>query len=300
MNQAVHPHHPHHPHTIEALTARARNVAALLKESHARGLPPSTQARLELEPFFEELSERLYRFTLKRCGAPDEAEEVTQEALLVILRRLPIIEEEVAVVPWCFGVARTLCLKRMSGAQKRARREGSLEELIERGSDELLAAHTAREAEEEVGRELSWEETQRALQLLSPLYREVLLLRDVEGLSAEEVSQVVGASVGAVKSRLHRARAELREALTSSTPLPPLPEEPCPDVRQLFSESLEGDLSPTLCRDMEAHVRVCVSCARECDALKQTLHLCSTSPQQLPPHVAEQLKERLYHFVKEN
>ena len=54
---------------------------------------------------------------------------------------------------------------------------------------------------------------EQAIAALDPMYREVLLLRDVEGLSAPEVAEVVGVSVQAVKSRLHRARLSVRERI---------------------------------------------------------------------------------------
>jgi RNA polymerase sigma-70 factor (ECF subfamily) len=194
-------------------------------------------------------------------------------------------------------VVRHRCLKRFSAHQRAQRREASLEALLEVRGDEALGVSDEPSPDDATDDALSWERTQRAIQSLAPLYRETLLLRDVEGLSAEEVSQVVGASVGAVKSRLHRARAEVRALLTSSRPLPALPTGGCPNVRQMFSEHLEGDLSPTLCKDMEAHVRSCVVCAQECDDLKQTLSLCSASPAGLPPELAQRLRENIKRWL---
>ena len=78
------------------------------------------------------------------------------------------------------------------------------------------------------------------------MYREVLLLRDVEGLTASEVAEVVGVSVQAVKSRLHRARVAVRERvapLVGVEPNPPAAPSACPDVLTMFSEHLEDEIS---------------------------------------------------------
>ena len=77
------------------------------------------------------------------------------------------------------------------------------------------------------------------------------MLRDVEGLTAPEVARVTGLSIPAIKSRLHRARARVREEL-SPLLLPGGSQEaasdgPCPDVVRMFSQYLEGDISPKTC-----------------------------------------------------
>ena len=116
------------------------------------------------------------------------------------------------------------------------------------------------------------------------------MLRDIEGLPAKDVAEIVGISVPAVKSRLHRARAELREHL-ASTPYRPQPG--CPNIRKVFSQHLEGDLSADICSTMEAHVANCPTCAAECDGLKAALNACSTAPCEVPEAVQQRVKEAL-------
>jgi RNA polymerase sigma-70 factor (ECF subfamily) len=276
----------------------------LLKSSQ-RGEQLSGSERARLDLLFEQLSARLYRFALKRCGEPEQAHDITQEALLVTLRRLPELPDELKLLPWCFGVVRRLCLKQTS--RQRQRRERSLEELMSHEAEarqlELtLSGRASDEADPErwAARESDWDELSRAIQSLEPLYREALLLRDVEGLSAEETAQVVGASVGAVKSRLHRARESLRVALSAPQALPALPRDGCPDIRRVFSEHLEGDLSPSLCIQMESHVRACLICAQECDELKRIISVCSATPAALPHALAEQLRGDLKRWLDQH
>ncbi len=128
-----------------------------------------------------------------------------------------------------------------------------------------------------------------ALDGLSDEHREVIALRDIEGLSAAEAAEVIGISVDALKSRLHRARDALRQALR---PLlePSWPAAPkataswrtaqsagCPDVVALWSKKLEGELRPDDCVAMEKHLEGCTSCAGACDALRRMLAVCQRS-----------------------
>ena len=122
---------------------------------------------------------------------------------------------------------------------------------------------------------------EQAIGALEPMYREVLLLRDVEGLTAPEVAEVLGVSVQAVKSRLHRARLSVRAHVA---PLLGVPAEPtaaqsaaCPDILTMFSRYLEGEISPEVCATMERHLESCPQCRTACDSLKRTLALCHTS-----------------------
>jgi RNA polymerase sigma-70 factor (ECF subfamily) len=103
----------------------------------------------------------------------------------------------------------------------------------------------------------------------------VLVLRDVEGLSAQEVAEVLGISADAVKSRLHRARRALRDHLLPFVDAV-RPEPDCPDVIGLLSQYIEGDISPETCKNMEAHVSSCQRCAARCDSLRQVLAACSS------------------------
>ena len=86
---------------------------------------------------------------------------------------------------------------------------------------------------------------EQAIAALEPMYREVLLLRDVEGLTAPEVAEVLGVSVQAVKSRLHRARLSVRARVAPLLGIEPGPPAPggCPDVLTMFSQHLEDEIS---------------------------------------------------------
>ena len=138
---------------------------------------------------------------------------------------------------------------------------------------------------------------------LDPMYREVLLLRDVEGLSAPEVAEVVGASVQAVKSRLHRARLLVRERVAPllGVEAPAPPSGACPDVLMMFSRHLEDEISAERCAEMERHLDGCARCRGACDSLRRTLALCRTAPSApVPASIQVSVKAALRNFLSES
>lgn len=223
-----------------------------------------------LEDLLGTLAPAVHRFGLRMCRHADDADEVLQDTLLEIARRLPQFEGRSSLSTWAFTIARTACSRRRRGLKNQplVSDEGTAEMAADAPSpeDELLHADLAARLNEALGR-------------LAPDAREVLLLRDVEGLTAPEAAAAIGIEVGALKSRLHRARAALRAEL-----LPLLepratgsaPDEGCPDVVGALSRKLEGDLGADDCARMEEHVLGCPACTAACDSLKSVLATCRT------------------------
>lgn len=135
-----------------------------------------------------------------------------------------------------------------------------------------------------------WQSVRHALSLMDSPNREVLMLRDVEGLSAKEVAGVVGIGVAAVKSRLHRARAELRRLLDER---PYNPKPGCPNIRREFSRHLEGELDQALCSTLQLHVASCDACRRECDELQLALAACSSAKAEVPADVQARIRKAI-------
>ena len=101
-------------------------------------------------------------------------------------------------------------------------------------------------------------------------------MRDVEGLSADEVAATLGLGVPAVKSRLHRARLALRESLAPYVKggEAPAPSEGCPETARMLSRWFEGELTASTCARMERHVRGCPACGGTCISLRAVLGAC--------------------------
>ena len=151
-----------------------------------------------------------------------DAEEVLQDVLLTLVNRGASFEGRSALGSWIYRIATNAALNKRRG--KRSELETSLEDLLptflsdghRAGDRTFLLADWSQNPEEEL---LSGERRrvlEQAIDSLPDHYRVVLVLRDVEDLSNDEVAALLGEPVPSVKSRLHRARMVLREHLTRS------------------------------------------------------------------------------------
>lgn len=217
---------------------------------------------------------RLLRFASRLCRDREDAKDVLQESLFAAVRSLPAYRGDASVSTWLYTIARSFCIKKRRRSVFAPKAEVSLES--EPGVA-LAVADPGRDPQAELENERLAEALDAAIGDLDPDKREVLVLRDVEGLPAAEVAEVLGLSVEAVKSRLHRARLAVRERL-----LPLVgagPRQPgCPDIVALFSQHLEGEIGPESCAQMERHLEDCPACRAECSALKKILGACAAAP----------------------
>jgi RNA polymerase sigma-70 factor (ECF subfamily) len=160
-----------------------------------------------LEALLADHQQQIYRFGLKMCRDPEDARDVLQETLLAMTRGLRGFRGASTLSTWLYTIARSFCIKK-----RRRSKEHSLDS--DRALEATRLADPARGPDEVLaGREVEVA-LDRAISALDPAYREVLLLRDVEGLTAPEVAEVLGVSVQAVKSRLHRARLSVRSRIS--------------------------------------------------------------------------------------
>ena len=175
---------------------------------------------IALEKLMARYTDRVYRLAHGITGNAADAEEVVQDVFLTVFRKIHTFEGRSALGSWIYRVATNAALIKRRG--QRTEREVSIESKLPTflpdgrmtGEPALLLADWSQTPESEL---LSGETRailHRAIDALPAQYRAVLVLRDVEGLSNEEVAEAVGDSVAAVKSRLHRARLVLREELT--------------------------------------------------------------------------------------
>lgn len=163
---------------------------------------------------------RVYRLAFGITRNPADAEEVVQDVFLTVVRKGGGFEGQAALATWMYRVTMNAALNRRRG--KRRELEVSLEEHLptytedgHRAGDrsDLLVDWSSTPEERALSGE-SRRVLESAIDSLPEHYRAVLILRDVEELSNEEVASIVGDSLASVKSRLHRARMALREQLT--------------------------------------------------------------------------------------
>lgn len=153
---------------------------------------------------------RVFGVALRMLGNRAEAEEVAQEAFVRAHRALGDFRGDAKLSTWLYAITSRLCLNRLASGERRLTSHG--EDALLRLSDASPRPDVAlerRELETALG---------RAIAELPEDRRIVVVLRDIEGLAYEEIAQVLELTLGTVRSRLHRARADLKEKLERFLP----------------------------------------------------------------------------------
>jgi RNA polymerase sigma-70 factor (ECF subfamily) len=230
--------------------------------------------RAALEAFLERHQGRVLRFGLRMCRDPEDARDVAQDTLLAAARTITAFRGASSPSTWLYSIARSFCIK------KRRRSKFAPASVLSLEGEAMAAAAELPDGrprpEQQVHEARLADAVERAIARLEPKYREILVLRDAEGLSAREVAEVTKLSVEAVKSRLHRARREMRELLAPLLGRLPEGRPDCPDILRLFSRHLEGEIDAARCAEMERHLAACGRCQAACDSLRRVLALCRT------------------------
>lgn len=247
-----------------------------------------------VEALIERHQPRVFRFAQKMCRRMDDAEDVLQETLLAAARSVGSFRGDASVSTWLYTIARSFCIKKARRSKFAPERELSLDDEC-RGEVRAIVDGGLLPDEQLETKRLG-EALDRAIGSLDADHREVVLLRDVEGLTGAEVAEVTGLSVAAVKSRLHRARMELRDLLAPALPSPVSKKgDECRDIVPIFSRYLEGDIDARTCADMERHVDACSRCHGACESLKRVLRMCKETP---APEVPAALRESVRRQVR--
>jgi len=176
------------------------------------------QARLGNANAFNELLRRyerkIFRLALHITQNREDAEDVLQEAFLKAFEHLDQFQGQSKFYTWIVRIAVNQALMKLR--KRKSDRSVSLDDTVDTGEDNIVREIAAWDENPE--QQFSREELNRiltsAVDGLAPIYRAVFVLRDIDGLSTEEAAEVLDLSVPAVKSRLLRARLQLREKLT--------------------------------------------------------------------------------------
>jgi len=192
--------HQHH----ERLTWRLNFLSVIWAYPFtAQKVTTHRMTNAEFEIVFREHKDVVYRFAWRMTGSPAAAEDIAQDVFLTLLHQPGRFDASRAPLrSFLLGVTRNLALKRWRG-------ESRWEEL----DDERFVAEPVVFGNVETAAIVG-----KAVQSLPPLQREVLVLAEYEELSLEEIASVVQAEVGTIKSRLHRARENMRHMLASLKP----------------------------------------------------------------------------------
>ncbi|MFI5533031.1 RNA polymerase sigma factor [Kitasatospora sp. NPDC051853] len=149
------------------------------------------------------------RFAFSLCASSQDAEDAAQDAMIVLFRKVGTLRASAALASWMFRIVRNECLRRARHLVHSA--DAAPEAFVPSAEEDALAG-------------LEVERVAAAVAALPDDQRRVLIMRDVQGLPGRTVADALGLSTAAMKSRLHRARAAVRESLERES-LEQAPEE---------------------------------------------------------------------------
>jgi RNA polymerase sigma-70 factor (ECF subfamily) len=242
------------------------------------------------------LQNTVFSFSMRVCGQREDAEDTMQEVLVKSVAQLPKFENPKALLVWLYKVAKNRCL--MSRRKSRFARvsELSLDQLmpdrkeLEQFSTDGINPEIFAIRSEEAGR------LREAIQKLPPQYRIVLVLRDMEGLTDDEVAEIIGLRSGTVRVRLHRARLFVRKELMKmwqprrlkavpravSQSIEPQRGTRCKALFAELSDYLDEQLDDSLCEELERHLNSCGPCKTFLASLEATIEQCRKLPAECP------------------
>jgi len=237
------------------------------------------------------LQNTVFSFSMRVCGHREDAEDTMQEVLLKSVPQLPKFDSPKALVVWLYKVAKNRCLMSRRKSKFAPAHELSLDELMpDRKELEQLSPDGKINPEAFAIRGEEASRLRDAIQKLPPQYRIVLVLRDMEGLTDDEVSEITGVRAGTVRVRLHRARLFVRKELMRgwsprNKKKIPAREQPAQKLRPArckamfaeLSDYLDEQLDDSLCEELERHMDGCGPCQAFVASLEASIDYCRKS-----------------------
>ena len=150
----------------------------------------------------------VYNIALRMTGNSEDASDMTQEAFIKAYNSLQSFRGDSKFSVWLYRIATNVCLDFLRSRSRKPTVSLSVED-NDGDNVELEVADESQSPELLLDRQMTRESVRRGLETLTPEYRQILLLREIQGLSYDEISQALGLEVGTVKSRIFRARKKL-------------------------------------------------------------------------------------------
>ena len=201
----------------------------------------STRANVALDDLYRRHVGDVYRYTYAVLGNHADAEDVTQTTFVNALRALERGEQPRNASNWLLAIAHNLVRQRWRQA---AARPTEIE----------LVGDVAADAQED---DLELDDLVKALQMIPPAQREALVMRELEGRSYQEISELLGVTNSALETLLFRARRSLADELENLVT--------CQTAELAMSQRLDGRLSRKERRRLKEHLGECAPCARRAE-----------------------------------
>jgi RNA polymerase sigma-70 factor (ECF subfamily) len=168
--------------------------------------------KLTPELVFREYAPRIYHIARRMLGNDADAEDVTQDVLVQVVRNLATFRGDSAIGTWLHRVTVNAALAHRQKRANRLRHE-TPDTLLNDAPTSTRVKRWNLQPDESALETEQHELIERAIGKLPDPFRDVFVLADVEGLPNADIAEMLGLSVPAVKSRLHRARLQMRDEL---------------------------------------------------------------------------------------
>jgi RNA polymerase sigma-70 factor (ECF subfamily) len=224
--------------TEESATARAASNSAVGRAGQFHfGEQPGLD---DFAKIYAVYGPRVYYLCLRMTGNADDAEDLSQEAFLRLMQKLDTFRGESAFYTWLRRLAINVVLLRFQKASWR--RETSLDALMEpRPGFGFSPGNEFAIIDPELLGAIDRINLERAIAQLPPGFKAVFILHDIEGYEHNEISRMLGCSIGTSKSQLHKARMKMRELLAGCSRENHLPYTPKSDLERHGGQPVDAE-----------------------------------------------------------
>ena len=196
-------------YNIFSITTFFSKKAALIVDQHEIDLVKRCQNRdmQAMEEIVRQYKNQVYNIAYGMLGSPEDAQDITQDVFVSVWEKIGQFRFRSKFSTWLYRIAKNMSLN------EKSRRTSRKTDVVEIDDSQAWVPVDHQTPEDEILASEQQQILHKALGQLKESYRTILVLREMEGLSYEDLSAVLGCSIGRVKSRLYEARMQLRGIL---------------------------------------------------------------------------------------